>query len=49
MLCSAARGVSLLNAMVPMYLLMSAFHLSPWLELVSLAEKRLPARRRRYQ
>lgn len=49
MLCSAARRVSLLNAMVPMYLLMSAFHLSPWLELVSLAGKRLRARPRRHQ
>ena len=33
-LCSAA-GVSSLGGMVPMYLLMSAFHLAPWLKLIS--------------
>jgi hypothetical protein len=33
-LCSAAHGAPL-SGMVPMYLLMSAFHLSPWLKLVS--------------
>jgi hypothetical protein len=32
MLCSAA---SPLNGMVPMYLLMSAFHCAPWLKLIS--------------
>jgi len=31
-LCSA---VSPLSGMVPMYLLMSAFHLAPWLKLIS--------------
>ena len=31
-LCSAA---SPLSGMVPMYLLMSAFHLAPWLKLIS--------------
>ena len=35
MLCSAARHPSPLNGMVPMYLLMSAFHLAPWLKLIS--------------
>jgi hypothetical protein len=35
MLCSAAPGASLLGGMVPMYLLMSAFHLAPWLKLFS--------------
>ena len=35
MLCSAVHGVSPLNGMAPMYLLMSAFHLQPWLKLVS--------------
>ena len=35
MLCSAAHGVSLLSGMAPMYLLMSAFHTSPWLKLIS--------------
>jgi uncharacterized membrane protein YeiH len=34
-LCSAARDGSLLTGMVPMYLLMSAFHLAPWLRLLS--------------
>ena len=33
-LCSAA-GASPLGGMVPMYLLMSAFHLAPWLKLIS--------------
>jgi len=33
-LCSAGHG-SLLNGMVPMYLLMSAFHSAPWLRLIS--------------
>ena len=35
MLCSAAQDGSPLSGMVPMYLLMSAFHLPPWLKLVS--------------
>jgi hypothetical protein len=34
MICSAA-GASPLSGMVPMYLLMSAFHLAPWLKLIS--------------
>ena len=33
-LCSVA-GVSPLSGMVPMYLLMSAFHLAPWLKLIA--------------
>ena len=33
MLCSAARA-SPLSGMVPMYLLMSAFHSAPWLKLI---------------
>ncbi|MBV9457744.1 MAG: hypothetical protein JO141_09565 [Bradyrhizobium sp.] len=33
MMCSAAGEGSLLSGMVPMYLLMSAFHLTPWLRL----------------
>ncbi len=33
--CSAAQGASLLGGMVPMYLLMSAFHSAPWLKLIS--------------
>ena len=35
MLCSAAQDASPLGGMVPMYLLMSAFHSAPWLKLVS--------------
>jgi len=35
MMCSAAPGVSQLGGMVPMYVLMSAFHLAPWLKLIS--------------
>jgi hypothetical protein len=35
MLCSAAQDASPLSGMVPMYLLMSAFHSSPWLKLIS--------------
>lgn len=34
MLCSAGHG-SALGGMVPMYLLMSAFHSSAWLKLIS--------------
>ena len=33
-LCSMA-GNSSINGMVPMYLLMSAFHLAPWLKLIA--------------
>ncbi len=33
-LCSAQHG-SLLSGMVPMYLMMSAFHSGPWLRLIS--------------
>jgi len=32
--CSAAQDASPLTGMFPMYLLMSAFHLSPWLRLL---------------
>jgi hypothetical protein len=35
MLCSAVQDGSPLSGMVPMYLLMSAFHLGPWLKLIS--------------
>jgi hypothetical protein len=34
-LCSAAHLESPLGGMVPMYLLMSAFHSGPWLKLIS--------------
>jgi len=35
MMCSAAHAASPLSGMVPMYVLMSAFHLAPWLKLIS--------------
>ena len=35
MVCSAAQDASPLSGMVPMYLLMSAFHSAPWLKLMS--------------
>jgi hypothetical protein len=35
MLCSAAQNPSPLSGMVPMYLLMSAFHSASWLKLIS--------------
>jgi hypothetical protein len=34
-LCSSAQEASLLSGMLPMYLLMSVFHLGPWLQLLS--------------
>jgi hypothetical protein len=40
MLCSAAQDASPLSGMVPMYLLMSAFHSAPWLKLISSRRKR---------
>ena len=35
MICSSVLSVSPLSGMALMYLLMSAFHLAPWLKLVS--------------
>jgi hypothetical protein len=35
MLCSAAQDASPLGGMVPMYVLMSAFHSASWLKLIS--------------
>jgi hypothetical protein len=35
MLCSATPGASPFSGMVLMYLLMSAFHLGPWLRLIA--------------
>jgi hypothetical protein len=43
MMCSAAHGGSPLSGMVPMYVLMSAFHSAPWLKLIS--RRRSAARR----
>lgn len=34
MLCAATQDASPLSGMVPMYLLMSAFHSAPWLKLI---------------
>lgn len=42
-LCAAMQDSSPLSGMVAMYLLMSAFHLAPWLRLVS--SRRSAARR----
>ncbi|WP_430699589.1 hypothetical protein [Mesorhizobium captivum] len=35
MMCMSGPGASLLSGMVPMYLLMAAFHLAPWLRLMA--------------
>ena len=35
MICSMGEGASPLGGMVPMYLLMSLFHLVPWFSLVA--------------
>ena len=42
-LCAAARHGALISGMVPMYVLMSAFHVTPWLRLMS--GRRAPAAR----
>jgi hypothetical protein len=34
-LCSSGRGILPIDGMTAMYLLMSLFHLSPWLKLAS--------------
>jgi len=44
-LCSAAGFTSPLSGMVPMYALMSAFHLAPWLKLISSRRKPRPSGR----
>lgn len=35
MICSVMSDPSPLNGMVPMYVLMSVFHVTPWLKLIS--------------
>jgi hypothetical protein len=43
MICGGALDASPFGGMVPMYLLMSGFHLAPWLKLV--ADRRSSTRR----
>ena len=43
MICSAAHNVSPLSGMAPMYALMSAFHLTPW--VTAIARRRSAAHR----
>jgi hypothetical protein len=43
MICGTAQEPSSIGGMVPMYLLMSAFHSAPWLKLIS--SRRSGARR----
>jgi hypothetical protein len=45
MLCAAAHDGSPLSGMVPMYLLMSAFHSAPWLKLISSRRRTIPLSR----
>ncbi|HTT84191.1 MAG TPA: hypothetical protein VMF67_11970 [Rhizomicrobium sp.] len=42
-LCLAARDGSPLTGMVPMYVLMSGFHLPPWLQLISRRRRVAPS------
>ncbi|CDX11103.1 conserved hypothetical protein [Mesorhizobium sp. ORS 3324] len=35
MMCMSGPGAFVLSGMVPMYLLMAAFHLAPWLRLAA--------------
>jgi hypothetical protein len=42
MLCAGAQDASALSGMVPMYVLMSAFHSAPWLKLIFRPAKRWP-------
>ncbi|HLZ66996.1 MAG TPA: hypothetical protein VKQ29_12250 [Aliidongia sp.] len=42
MLCSAVQDASPLSGMAPMYLLMSVFHLAPWLKLASRGRSQRP-------
>lgn len=44
MLCAAMQGASPISGMTVMYLLMSAFHVAPWLRLISGRRKRRRAR-----
>ena len=44
MFCSAAHEALSLSGMVPMYLLMSGFHSTPWLKLISGRRKAAPTK-----
>ena len=35
MICTPGHGVSLITGMVPMYALMSVFHVAPWLRRIA--------------
>ncbi len=43
MLCADMHGVSPLNGMASMYLLMSAFHAAPWLKLIARRQRNAPS------
>jgi hypothetical protein len=43
MMCSTAADPSPLGGMVPMYLLMSAFHWAPWLKLMANRRRTRPS------
>jgi hypothetical protein len=43
MVCSAADGSWPLGGMVPMYVLMSVVHSTPWLRLISRRRHKIPA------
>ncbi|ETR74846.1 membrane protein [Afipia sp. P52-10] len=45
LLCSNGQDASMLNGMMTMYVLMSAFHLGPWLRLISGRERNTRDRR----
>jgi hypothetical protein len=47
-LCAAAHDASPLGGMAPMYWLMSAFHLAPWLKLISSRRSGIRLRPNRY-
>jgi len=38
-ICSSAHGGAVLGGMVPMYLLMGALHLGPWLRLIATCQR----------
>ena len=46
MMCADAPDASPLSGMVPMYVLMSAFHLAPWLKLIARRRNATPGLRK---